>query len=174
MYVYIAYMDKLHFKFQNQECCSSSKRKEHLSVKDIRVFLSFSFSFVILGFFTSQILWLSKTNKKIFNSQPSFKTETHFKEAHVIPLLVNLRGKEGPQLVRVNVYITLKESSFEKESLFQNNKLEKHLLFALSGQPLAHLSQRKTQFEKQIQSQLNTFLAKNLINRVHIQTKKLN
>ena len=133
-----------------------------------------SSSFIALSFFIIQLLGFVKTNKQIFNSKPAFKAEKNLIKAHVVPLLVNLKGEEGPQLARINVYITPNGHSFKKEFLSQNNKLEKHLLFVLSGQPIANLSKRKTHFEKQIQSQLNTFSTKNLINKVHIQTKMLN
>ena len=94
-----------------------------------------------------------------------------FQSNHVFPLLVNLKGQKGPQLAKVYVYITAGYGN-EKDLLFDNKKLEKQLLFLLSGQSVKNL--KREYFYSQIQSQLNAFLNDNLINQIRIQTEILN
>ena len=115
----------------------------------------------------------NKTDDPFSGQESSFVKEV-LKEAHVFPLLVNLKGEEGPFLAKVHVYITLSEDSPEKKLLSHNNRLEKQLLFILSGQSVKSLSRKKDHFEREIRSQLNSFLTNSFINGVYIQTEMLN
>ena len=169
-------MRQISFQFQNQECCPGFQRKEPLSSEAIKKLIVVSSFTVFSILLILKILWSLNFNKTfsswIFKKNSSIQTA--FKEAHVFPLLVNLKGEEGPQLARVYVYITLGENSVEREFLSQDSQLEKHLLFILTGQSTQTLSDKKEYFEKQIRSQLNAFLTENFINGVRIQTEMLN
>lgn len=170
------YMRTADFQFQNQECCPDLQRREPLSSEAIKKLIVVSSFTVFSILLMLKILWFLGFNKsfsvRIFK-QSAF-VQNSFKESHVFPLLVNLKGEEGPQLARVYVYITLGEDSVEQELLAQDSQLEKHLLFILTGQSIQTLSEKKAYFEKQIQSQINAFLTEDLINGVRIQTEMLN
>ncbi|MCY4322008.1 MAG: hypothetical protein OXC37_06385, partial [Bdellovibrionaceae bacterium] len=73
---------------------------------------------------------------------------------------------------KVQVYITLLDEENKKNILLQNPKLEKQLLFLLSGQSIQNLKQ--DQFYNQIQSQLNTLLSDSLVDQIKIKTEILN
>ena len=169
-------MNKTAFKFQNQEYCQSSQKKEPLSEKSIKKLLAVSSFLAFFSLLALKSLYSLNFNKQTSDVafRKSFSPKDTFKTAQVFPLLVNLKGKKGPQLARIYVSITLNENSLEKEFLSQGNKLEKHLLFILSGQSVDNLSKKKNHFEKQIRSQLNAFLTENLIDGVRIRTEKLN
>ena len=175
LYVYER-MGKIDFQFQNKEQCQSSKRKEILSENWIKKFLVFSSFTVFLCFFALKFLWFFNLNKSYpylrFNKLSS--EEKNFEKAYILPLLVNLKGENGPQLVKAQVYITLSEDSLEEDFLSQNKEFEKHLLFILSGQEIKTLQKKRNYFEQQIRSQLNVFLSRNTVDGVRIQTEKLN
>ncbi len=164
---------KTKFKFQNQDPFSKPKRKELLTAKSIKKILAFSsflafFSFLVLRavpfFYSNKSIW-------IFSKKP-IKADT--KATHVFPLLVNLKGREGPQLARVQVSISFNAHSLEKDFLSSDNQIKKHLLFILSGQSTQFLKKKKDYFEEQIQSQLNAFVNQSLVRGVQIQTEVLN
>ena len=168
-------MGKTNFKFKNQEYCKP-QRKESLYENWIKKLLVLSTFTVFFSFLTLKIPRILSSYKR----SPVFKLNAYsskrkpVESVHSLPLLVNLKGEKGPQLARIYVYITLSESSLKKEFLSQESKLEKNILFILSGQSVKTLNKKKNYFEKQIRSQLNAFLSKELVNGVRIQTKMLN
>ncbi|MDE0092874.1 MAG: hypothetical protein OXN83_06285 [Oligoflexia bacterium] len=165
-------MKNLKFVFQNHDSLSKPVRSKLFSSQKITrlIFISslfVSFSFFILKSFQS---FRVKNQFSFFNQISLAEQELNF--SHIFPLLVNLKGQNGPQLARVYVYITLTDDENARESLFEDHTLEKQLLFLLSGQSVKSL--KKKQFQNQIQSQLNAFLSDSLINRIQIQTEMLN
>ena len=95
-------------------------------------------------------------------------------ERHTLPLFINLKGEDGPQLARVSVSIYLDsqklKTSSGKKVAFED--LESQLLFLLSGQSITHL--RDKDFQGQIQAQLNLFLSHQMIQDLNIETELLN
>ena len=170
-------MNKTAFKFQNQEYCQNFQKKQPLSEKSIKKLLVVSSFLAFFSWLALKNLYPLNFNEHtsdfVFRKSSSSK-DTVNKTAQTFPLLVNLKGKKGPQLARIYVSIIFSENSLEKEFLSQGNKLEKHILFILSGQSIDILSKEKNHFEKQIRSQLNVFLTENLIDGVRIRTEKLN
>ena len=169
-------MGKTDFKFQNPEHWQNLKRKKHLSEKWVKKILIISSFTVFVSFLSLKVLWSLDFNKEFFFSKSSKNSvkEESFKKTHTLPLLVNLKGETGPQLTRIQIYITFNASSLEEDLLPKDKKLEKHLLFILSGQSIQALNKKKGYFEKQIRSHLNAFLSKDLINGIDIQTEMLN
>ena len=166
-------MGKMDFQFQNKEQYQNFRQKEILSENWIKKILIFSFFTVFLIFFALKFLWFNKSYSYLQFSKISFE-EKDFEKAYVLPLLVNLKGEDGPQLVRAQVSITLSEDSLEEDFLSKDKEFEKHLLFVLSGQEVKTLQEKRNYFEQQIRSQLNVFLSKNTVDGVHIQTERLN
>lgn len=175
MYVY-GHMRRIKFQFCNKEHHQKSERTEFLSENWIKKFFVFSSCAVFCTFFILKILWPLNFNKQHphFEFRKLSSKEEKFDRAHTLPLLVNLKGEKGPQLVRLQVYIALSENSLEKEFLSQDKEFEKHLLFILSGQEIKTLQKKRNYFEQQIRSQLNAFLSKDTVNGVRIQTERLN
>ena len=168
-------MDRDNFKFQNTEYCAG-RRPEPLSESKIKKLLLISSLTVSLSFLVFKIFptFSFKKSFSFFKINAPQVTETADEHDYVLPLLVNLKGEEGPQLAKIHVYITLGKNSSEKEFLSPDNKLEKHLLFVLSGQSVKILKRKKDHLEKQIRSQLNAFLTDNFVHGVRIQTEMLN
>ena len=169
-------MGKNYFQFKNQETYYKAQRKTLSFDKGISRLLFFSSLFVFIGFLalkTPRYLKAYKKSLTFLNTAPSSQKKDLEEITHSVPLFVNLKGDKGPQLVRVNVYLSVDESS-KRELLSQENKLEKHILFLLSGQSTKALSSKKDHFEKQIHFHLNAFLSKKIVNAVHIQTQTMN
>ena len=169
-------MDKMDFQFQNREQCQNSQRKEFLYEGWIKRFFILSSCVVFFGFFVLKILWSVNFNKQYSNFELSKSSakEEKFEKAHILPLLVNLKGEKGPQLVRLQVYIALNKNFLEKEFLSQGKEFEKHLLFILSGQEVKDLQKKRSYFEQKIRSQLNAFLSEDIVDGVRIQTERIN
>lgn len=169
-------MSKDRFSFQNQEIFQSCKERRYSlsekSIKRLIIFSSFSVFFIFSALKSWQ--WIEGEISSFLSSRKPASLNKFGSEIHVFPLLVNLKGEQGPQLARVYVHIGLIENSKGKQFLYQNSQIEKQILFLLSGQPAVALNTEKDRFEKQIRFQLNAFLSKNFINRVHIQTEMLN
>ena len=169
-------MSKVNFQLQNREYYQNFKRKEGSFENWIKKTFIFSFITVFLSFFA--LKFLCSLNLRELYSHLQFRKssseEINFKNAHILPLLVNLKGENGPQLVKAQVHINLSENSLKEEFLHQNKEFEKHLLFILSGQEIQTLQKQKNHFEQQIRSQLNAFLSKNIVDGVRIQTEMLN
>ena len=169
-------MGKMDFQFQNKEPYQSFRRKEILSESRVKKFIILSFFTVFLIFFALKFLWFFHLNKPHPYLQFSklSSEEKDFDKAYVLPLLVNLKGENGPQLVRAQVSITLSEDFLEEDFLSKDKEFEKHLLFILSGQEVKTLQKKRNYFERQIRSQLNVFLSRNTVDGVRIQTERLN
>lgn len=164
-------MTKIKLSFQNSSDLSKSVRSELLSSQKLTQIIFISSVAVFFLFFTLKFFsFFNFKNKTEISKQQSLGTVEEL--SHAFPLLVNLKGKTGPQLARVNVYLTLADSVSKKDLLLEESKLEKQLLFLLSGQSIQSLE--KEYFYNQIQSQLNAFLSNRFINKVHIQTEMLN
>ena len=166
-------MKSLNFKFRNsapyskpirRELCSSQKLARIIFISSGSVFISF-FSLKMFHFFN-----LNLKDKWNLSVQKSVKESV--KPSHIFPLVVNLKGQEGPQLVKAHVYISVTVGENRKDIQIESHKLEKQLLFLLSGQSIKSLG--KEQFYRQIRSQLNTFFGEDLINNIRIQTEMLN
>ena len=153
------------FKFKNSGFFSKPIKRTQNSSKLIFI----SSLFVLTGFFSLNLFHLFSTKNKSQTVVQKSLADLQF--SHVFPLLVNLKGQKGPQLAKVYVHISTEDEN-QKNLLRQNKKLEKQLLFLLSGQPVKSLKQEY--FYSQIQSQLNAFLSGNLINQIHIKTEMLN
>ena len=164
------------FKFENQEYCPPVKRKEFLSSRRVKIFIIISSLIVFFSFFILQTFLFLKPNNPFshFQFRSTSLREKPVENSYIFPLLVNLKGEKGPQLARIKVFLTFSEDSLKQEFLSQGNRLKKHLLFVLSSQESKMLNKNKDRFEKQIRSQLNAFLSKNLVHGVRIQTKILN
>ncbi len=169
-------MRKTDFCFHNKECCPGTGRTEALSVNWIKKCFVFSSSTVLLCFFILKALSFINSNKvySFFEFNRTVSAEQQSGRAHILPLLVNLKGEKGPQLFRAQVYITLSKNSLKNEFLSYDKEFEKHLLFILSGQEVKVLQKKRSYFEQQIRSQLNAFLSKDIVDGVRIQTKMLN
>lgn len=175
MYVYQR-MGKDHFQFKNQEVYTKAQKQTFSFDKWLSQLVLFSSLFVFISFLALKIPRYFKTYKKslpFFNTDSSSQKKAVEEITHSVPLFVNLKGDKGPQLVRVNVYLSVDESS-KRELASQGNTLEKHILFLLSGQSAKALSSKKDHFEKQIHFHLNAFLSKKIVNAVHIQTQTMN
>lgn len=173
--MYISIMEKHYFHFKNQGPDSQDQNKRSSFNKGMTklVFVS-SFS-VFIGFLSLKV---SKYFTAYNKSSPLLSTEFSQKNAvqevtHFVPLFVNLKGEQGPQLVRLQVSLSVEETS-KQELLSQEGKLEKHILFLLSGQSAEALFSRKDHFEQQIRFHLNAFLSKQIIHGVQIQTQTFN
>ena len=164
--VYVG-MRATHFKFQNQAFCKDFQKAESLPEKTVRKIFLLSSVCVFFSFLALKINFYFNKGK------PSPPLESQTESDYALPLLVNLKGEKGPQLARIHVHIHLKEDSLKKEFLSQD-KLEKHLLFILSGQSIKTLHKKRVYFEEQIRAHLNGFLTKRLIHGVYIQTEILN
>ena len=121
-----------------------------------------------------QNLFITKLRSQEKTYTLSSKAKESAKERHTLPLFINLKGEDGPQLARVSVSIYLDsqklKTSFRKEVAFED--LESQLLFLLSGQSITHLSDKD--FQGQIQAQLNLFLSHQMIQDLNIETELLN
>ena len=163
-------MRNLKFKFQNSALFSKPVRKESVYSQKTAQLIFVSSLVVFISFFSLKFIQsFSIKNKFSFSVQKSLGKPVE--PSHIFPLLVNLKGQEGPQLAKVYVHVTVDDKN-KKNVLLKNRKLEKQLLFLLSGQSVKNL--KKEQFYSQIQSQLNAFLSDSLINEVRIQTEALN
>ena len=138
---------------------SSSKITQLILISSVVVF----FSFLVLKFFNLAF------KKESLSYQ---KSEQELEPFRTFPLVVNLKGQEGPQLARVYVSITLTSDENKEGLLSESHQLKKQLLFLLSGQSVDDLE--KEQFHSQIQSQLNAFLSRPWINKIRIQAEMLN
>ena len=169
-------MRKIYFQFYNQEADFKPQRKMFSFERGFGRLLLFSSLFVFTSFLALKIPRYLKTYNKslpFFNS-PTLSQKRAVEEIiHSVPLFVNLKGDKGPQLMQVQVYLSVEESS-KQELLSKEPQLEKHILFLLSGQSAKALSSKKDHFEKQIHFHLNAFLSKKIVNSVHIQTQSLN
>ena len=163
LYLYIGMND---FKFKNPAIFSKTKKRGR---SDSLKLVLISSLFVCVSFFSLKLFQLFSLNSK--NEVYVQRNIDHFQPSRTVPLLINLKGQKGPQLAKVFVYITTEEEK-QKDLLYENKKLEKQLIFLLSGQPIKNL--KKEDFYNQIQSQLNAFLSENLINEIYIQTELLN
>ena len=164
-------MKSLKFRFQNPAFFSKPIRREFFSSQKIAQIIFISSGAVFISFFSLKLFqFFSVKNKLSFSVQKS--VEKSVQPSHIFPLVVNLKGQEGPQLAKVYVYINVIGDENKKDIQIENHKLEKQLLFLLSGQSIKNLN--KEQFYRQIQSQLNAFLSDSLINKVRIQTEILN
>ena len=154
------------FKFKNPAIFSKSKKREGQALSKLVLISSL---FVFISFFSLKLSYFFslKRQTEVYTQ----RSIDHFSSSRTVPLLVNLKGQKGPQLAKVFVYITTEEEK-QKDLLYENKKLEKQLLFLLSGQPIKNL--KREDFYTQIQSQLNAFLSENLINQIYIQTELLN
>ncbi|MCZ0932074.1 MAG: hypothetical protein OXJ52_02860, partial [Oligoflexia bacterium] len=168
-FVSLLSMKSLKFKFQNPAIFSKPIRRELFYSQKIAQLIFISSLAVFISFFALKFFqFFSAKNKFSFSVQKSLGDH---RPSHIFPLLVNLKGQEGPQLAKVYVHVTV-DNENKRDVLLENHKLEKQLLFLLSGQSVRSL--KKEQFYSQIQSQLNAFLSGNLINEVRIQTEVLN
>ena len=179
-------MKKIEFQFQNQDIFPHQLRERSwFPIKQLILFMFFfvsAISFCFKYFYSFSF----KTN---FASQAEHQRE----QAHVIPLWVSLKGQKGPQLAKVSVFIHLGSKELQKyfekqiytsvqknevikpkefQKYFEKQKLEKQLVFLLSGQPISILSNRE--FQNQLQNQLNIFLTDRIINNLNIKTEMLN
>ncbi len=84
------------------------------------------------------------------------------------PFLVSLKGARGLQLARIHAEIKIRGPAAKKELLSDRKKLSKYFLFALSGQSAAAIAEKTPGFERQIQSQLNSFLSKGSLGRAAV------
>ena len=113
-----------------------------------------------------------------FQLAAPLRPEGNIREISLPPLLVNLKSAKGPRLAHVHVEIKVRAPAAKKTLLSDRKKLNKYLLFALSGQSAGDLAARKNHFERQIQSQLNTFLPEGpfsgAVEEVSIRAKALN
>ncbi len=169
-------MKNIKFSFRNQGPLPNLPRKEPLSSKEIKKLAAGSLLLICLAFWALKNVSPLSVGKWPFYkpSGPSSFLNRTAKEAHVVPLLVNLKGEQGPQLANIHVHITLNEQALDRKFLSRDSQFKKHILFILSGQPTAFLSEKKGHFERRIQSQLNAFLTGNLIHKVRIQAEALN
>ena len=122
---------------------------------------------------------ISNFNIQIFNTQKlialkskKLSSKENEKESHTLPLLISLKGQDGPKLAKVFVSIYLDSESFKKENGKEIENLENQLRFLLSGQSITHLSSQE--FQNQIQNQLNLFLSHQMIQDLNIKTELLN
>ena len=164
-------MKSFQFPFQNSLSVSKPLKRDFfysqnparlILMSSLLVFIAF-FSLKLLSFFQSKNALSLSVQKSVQPTAPP---------SHIYPLLVNLKGQEGPQLAKVYVYITADKDQGKKKKLLKNQRLERKLLFLLSGQSVKNLN--REQFHSQIQSQLNAFLSGNLIHKIQIQTEMLN
>ena len=162
-------MKALKFKFQNSDLVSKSTKRKFFYSKKITQLILISSTLVFTGFFTLKLFHFLNLKNNLSFIQQSIEEP---KPSHIVPLVVNLKGQNGPQLAKVQVYITLLDEENKKNILLQNPKLEKQLLFLLSGQSIQNLKQ--DQFYNQIQSQLNTLLSDSLVDQIKIKTEILN
>lgn len=169
-------MNKKRFQFNNQNYCQEYQ-KESFSESYLKKLVVFSGAFVFIIFLCLKMVSLD-SKFSFFSDRDSKELvpeDQPKEESYIFPLLVNLKGDKGPQLVRVQVHIHMnKENSFAKSFSEEDNPFKKYLLFILSGQSTQKLGKNKESFEKQIRFQLNAFLNKELVNGVHIQMEKLN
>ena len=108
------------FQFQNKEHFQISSRKELLSEKKIKKFFVFTSITFGLCFIVLKTLWFYSHNPSVvsyFKEKPKLFKEKEQKNAHTLPLLLNLKGEKGPQLFKVQVSITLSQNS-PKEDFF--------------------------------------------------------
>ena len=160
-------MKNFRFQFQNSLAVSKPVKKELFYSHNPGRLILISSLLVFISFFSLKLaLFFQSKNALSLSVQKSFQPTA---PPHIYPLLVNLKGQEGPQLAKVYVYITAEDQGKE---LLKNQRLERKLLFLLSGQSIKNLN--REQFHSQIQSQLNAFLSGNLIHKIQIQTEMLN
>ena len=112
--------------------------------------------------------------KKKFHKKhiQKFNSKDQKQESHTLPLLVSLKGNDGPRLARVFVSIYLDSQDLKKPFGKEFENLENQLLFLLSGQSITHLNNKD--FQDQIQNQLNLFLSPQMIQNLNIETELLN
>lgn len=94
------------------------------------------------------------------------------RESHTLPLLVSLKGRDGPRLAKVSVSVYLDSQNLKEDFGEEIKNLENQLLFLLSGRPITRLSSKD--FQDQIQKQLNLFLSRQMIQDLNIETELLN
>ena len=134
---------------------------QFLSTYDFSSFQKFSFQNILTEQFRTQKNRVQKLSSK-----------ERKEESHTLPLLVSLKGQEGPRLARVSVSIYLDSQNLKKPFGKEIENLEGQLLFLLSGQSITHLSNKD--FQDQIQNQLNLFLSHQMIQDLNIETELLN
>jgi len=145
--------------------------KERTS-KSLKKFFIISFVCIGLSFFSFKWAYYHKKDffKKLNYKITAPAQKVSSKPSRTLPLLISLKEDEGPRLARVFVSISLNSTEKPIDKDFEN--LKSQLLFLLSGQSLAMLSDKS--FQDQIQNQLNLFLSDLMIENLNIETKLLN
>jgi len=150
------------------------KTRANKSLKKLFItsFLCLTFSFFSFKWYYQSHYYQSHYNLfEKFNKSPKKAIQKlSSQKGHNLPLLVSLKGNEGPLLARVivSLYLDPEKKTFDKE--FES--LKKQLLFLLSGQSIAQLNNKD--FQDQIQNQLNFFLSPQVIQNLNIKTELLN
>ena len=163
-------MKDLKFKFQNPVLFSKPIRRDLFYSQKTAWLILISSLAVFISFSALKLIQLFSSKNKFSVSIQKSLGDHEF--SHIFPLLVSLKGQEGPQLAKVYVYINVNNDENRGNVSLENQTLEKKLLFLLSGQSVKTL--KRQQFYSQIQSQLNAFLSGKLIDQVRIQTEVLN
>ncbi|MBC6415741.1 MAG: hypothetical protein GDA46_05040 [Bdellovibrionales bacterium] len=159
-------MGQFRLQFHNQDSFYSPfKRRSFFSIKKLSLFLFFFLSVV---FFSVKFVYFLPVTKLSLKVPPKSQEV----EDHIVPLWVNLKGQEGPQIAKVFVFMSLNSKEGLSQESFEKHKLENKLLFLLSGQSVSSLNHKE--FQNQIQNQLNIFLTDQIINELKIQTEILN
>ena len=163
-------MNKLELHFYNRDFHEKSPGRFLSSVNQIKKLFILSSFFVFSGFFLLKAF--VKPGK--FHSQAKGSNQFLLQKDrginHILPVLLNLKGSDGPQVAEIQVHIQLDESNLNPDLLFQGKQIEKHILFVLSGQSVEDLTERSEKFERQIQEHLNAFLSNRLVDGVEIKT----
>ena len=155
-------MTKKQFEFKNQSLLPAPKKKPVSSNRFQYGFFYSSFLILFLFFSLKSFYFFKK------NHQPISKVS---QEGPMVPLLLNLKSRQGPRLARVQVFISVKAGT-KTEAFSKQEELKKQLLFLLSGQPIQELN--KKSFQSRIQKQLNAFLSDSFVQDLNINMKVLN
>ena len=161
-------MQKGNFQFENQIFVPKSRPDKPVTKLFILTsfFLSLGFvGFKNYGLFSS--FYQNLSTQAVKTQKPLSKAESR-----TLPLLVSLKGQDGPRLARVFVSIYLDSQNVKKPFDKEIENLENQLLFLLSGQSITYLSDKS--FQDQIQNQLNLFLSHQMIQDLNIKTELLN
>lgn len=179
-------MEKDHFQFENSFFVPKPRSVKSVKKLFLISFLFLSCSFFGLKFYHQFLFTYDFSSFQKFSFQTAlmeqFRTQKkkvqklsskeRKGEGHTLPLLVSLKGEEGPRLARVFVSIYLDSQNLKNPFEKEIENLESQLLFLLSGQSITHLSNRS--FQDQIQNQLNIFLSHQMIQDLNIETELLN